>query len=56
MDRIGPGAPLPLDFPSGMNVADVREMERLTRHLVHMIINTCTRERAECAAMPTEKA
>ncbi|GAA4730906.1 M20/M25/M40 family metallo-hydrolase [Nocardioides endophyticus] len=34
MDRIGPDAPLALDFPSGMNVVDVREMERLTRWLV----------------------
>jgi acetylornithine deacetylase/succinyl-diaminopimelate desuccinylase-like protein len=43
MDRIGPDAPMPLDFPSGMNVVDVREMARLTRHLVHVIVNTCTR-------------
>jgi acetylornithine deacetylase/succinyl-diaminopimelate desuccinylase-like protein len=43
MDRIGSDAPLPLDFPSGMNVVDVREMTRLTRHLVRVIVNTCTR-------------
>lgn len=34
MDRIGPDAPLALDFPAGMNVVDVREMHRLTRWLV----------------------
>jgi hypothetical protein len=43
MDRIGSDAPLPLDFPSGMDVVDVREMTRLTRHLVRVVINTCTR-------------
>jgi acetylornithine deacetylase/succinyl-diaminopimelate desuccinylase-like protein len=43
MDRIGPDAPIPLDFASGMNVVDVREMTRLTRHLVRVIVNTCTR-------------
>lgn len=47
MDRAGPEAPLPVDFPMGMNVADLREMERLTRHLVYVIITTCTRTRAE---------
>ncbi|WP_432837746.1 M20 family metallopeptidase [Dactylosporangium sp. CA-092794] len=49
MDRIGPGAPLPLDFPSGMNVVDVREMRRLARHLIHTAVNTCTRTREELA-------
>lgn len=43
MDRIGADAPMALDFPAGMNVADRREMLRLTRHLVHVIVNTCTR-------------
>jgi acetylornithine deacetylase/succinyl-diaminopimelate desuccinylase-like protein len=43
MDRIGPDAPIPLDFPAGMNVADLREMRRLTRHLIRVAINTCTR-------------
>ncbi len=43
MDRIGSDAPIALDFPAGMNVVDVREMERLTRHLIHVIVNTCTR-------------
>jgi acetylornithine deacetylase/succinyl-diaminopimelate desuccinylase-like protein len=43
MDRIGSDAPIPLDFPAGMNVVDLREMTRLTRLLVHVIVNTCTR-------------
>jgi acetylornithine deacetylase/succinyl-diaminopimelate desuccinylase-like protein len=47
MDRAGPEAPLPVDFPMGMNVVDVREMVRLTRHLVYVIITTCTRPRDE---------
>ena len=45
-------APIPLDFPSGMNVVDVREMTRLTRHLVRVIVNTCTRA---AAAGPAEQ-
>ena len=43
MDRIGQDAPLALDFPSGMNVVDLREMHRLTRHLVRVAVNTCSR-------------
>ncbi|WP_326753378.1 M20/M25/M40 family metallo-hydrolase [Streptomyces hirsutus] len=46
MDRIGPDAPLPLDFPSGMNVVDIREAHRLTRTLVHAAIALCTQERS----------
>ncbi len=46
MDRIGQDAPLALDFPSGMNVVDLREMRRLTRHLVRVAVNTCSRERS----------
>ena len=46
MDRIGPDAPLPLDFPSGMNVVDIREAHRLTRTLVHTAIALCTQERS----------
>jgi acetylornithine deacetylase/succinyl-diaminopimelate desuccinylase-like protein len=42
MDRIGPDAPLPLDFPAGMNVVDIREAVRLARHLVHTSVNICT--------------
>jgi acetylornithine deacetylase/succinyl-diaminopimelate desuccinylase-like protein len=45
MDRIGPDAPLPLDFPAGMNVVDVREAVRLTRQIVHTAIALCTRKR-----------
>lgn len=41
MDRIGADAPLALDFPSGMNVVDVREMERLTRTLVRTVLTVC---------------
>jgi acetylornithine deacetylase/succinyl-diaminopimelate desuccinylase-like protein len=46
MDRIGPDAPLPLDFPSGMNVVDIREAARLTRHIVYTAVALCTRERS----------
>jgi len=41
MDRIGPDAPLPLDFPAGMNVVDVREMERLSRHVIRTALDIC---------------
>jgi acetylornithine deacetylase/succinyl-diaminopimelate desuccinylase-like protein len=50
MDRIGPDAPIPLDFPAGMNVVDLREASRLTRHLIRLAINTCTRPIPELAA------
>jgi acetylornithine deacetylase/succinyl-diaminopimelate desuccinylase-like protein len=43
MDRIGPDAPIPLDFPAGMNVVDLREARRLVEHLVHTVVNTVTR-------------
>lgn len=43
MDRIGADAPLPLDFPAGMNVVDLREVERLVRHLVHAAVTLCSR-------------
>ncbi|NKY33646.1 M20/M25/M40 family metallo-hydrolase [Nocardia speluncae] len=46
MDRIGPDAPLALDFPSGMNVVDIREAVRLTRTIVYTAISLCTRERS----------
>jgi acetylornithine deacetylase/succinyl-diaminopimelate desuccinylase-like protein len=52
MNRAGAGAPLPVDFPMGMNVVDVREMERLTRTLIHAIVTTCTRDRAELEKLP----
>ncbi|MFD5750346.1 M20 family metallopeptidase [Streptomyces sp. NPDC127033] len=38
MDRIGPDAPIPLDFPAGMNTVDIREAERLARHLIHTVV------------------
>lgn len=43
MDRIGIGAPLPLDFAAGMNVVDLREAERLTRLLVHAAVTLASR-------------
>lgn len=46
MDRIGADAPMALDFPSGMNVVDIREAVRLTRAIVHTAITLCTRERS----------
>ncbi len=46
MDRIGPDAPLPLDFPAGMNVVDIREAVRLTRAIVHTAVALCTGERS----------
>jgi acetylornithine deacetylase/succinyl-diaminopimelate desuccinylase-like protein len=46
MDRIGPDAPLPLDFPAGMNVVDIREAVRLTRTIVHVAVALCTTERS----------
>ncbi|MCF7548024.1 hypothetical protein [Pseudonocardia sp. WMMC193] len=45
MDRIGPDAPIPLDFPAGMNVVDVREAERLARHLIHTVVALAGRRR-----------
>jgi acetylornithine deacetylase/succinyl-diaminopimelate desuccinylase-like protein len=42
MDRIGDDAPLALDFSSGMNVVDLREMERLTKLLIYTIVETCS--------------
>lgn len=45
MDRIGPDAPIPLDFPAGMNVVDVREAERLARHLIHAVVALAGRPR-----------
>lgn len=47
MDRIGADAPIPVDFASGMNVVDIREMRKLTEHLIRTAIDTCSRSRAE---------
>jgi acetylornithine deacetylase/succinyl-diaminopimelate desuccinylase-like protein len=48
--RIGmpkvPGPPS-ADFSLGMNTVDVREMERLTRVLIRVAVETCTRTHAE---------
>lgn len=46
MDRIGSDAPLALDFPSGMNVVDIREAVRLTKALVHTAVAVCTTPRS----------
>ena len=46
MNRIGPDAPLALDFAAGMNVVDIREAVRLTRHIVHTAVALCMRERS----------
>ena len=40
-------APFPIDFTAGMNTVDVREMERLTRYLVQVAVDTVTRTLAE---------
>lgn len=45
MDRIGDGAPMPLDFPAGMNIVDLREAHRLACALIHVVVHTCTRRR-----------
>ncbi len=39
--------PEEIDFQRGMNTVDVREMARLTRHLVRTAVNVCTRPRSE---------
>ncbi|GII66924.1 hypothetical protein Skr01_70090 [Sphaerisporangium krabiense] len=40
-------APFEVDFSMGMNTADVREMERLTRLLIRTAVTTVTRSRSE---------
>lgn len=40
-------APFAIDFTAGMNTVDVRELERLTRLLVDVAVDTLTRTRAE---------
>lgn len=42
-------APVPADFSRGMNVVHVPDMLRLTEALIHIVIDTCTRTRAETA-------
>jgi acetylornithine deacetylase/succinyl-diaminopimelate desuccinylase-like protein len=46
MPKVGAGehpAPFEVDFARGMNTVDVRDMERLTRLLVRVAVDTCTR-------------
>ena len=50
--RVPHEAPMPEDFSKGMNVVDLREMEKLTRCLVHVIIDTCLRSRREVGLDP----
>jgi len=45
-------APFAIDFTAGMNTVDVREMQRLTRYLIHVAIDTVTRTRAEVGLTP----
>ncbi|MBC9713231.1 peptidase dimerization domain-containing protein [Streptomyces sp. TRM66268-LWL] len=41
-------APFDIDFARGMNTVSVREMQKLTRHLIRTAVDTVTRARAEC--------
>jgi acetylornithine deacetylase/succinyl-diaminopimelate desuccinylase-like protein len=50
--RVPDDAPMPNDFSKGMNVVDLREMEKLTRCLVYVIIDTCLRSRREVGLDP----
>ncbi|MFI9776799.1 M20 family metallopeptidase [Streptomyces sp. NPDC051956] len=43
----GEQAPFDIDFARGMNTVSVREMERLTRHLIRTAVDTVTRSREE---------
>jgi acetylornithine deacetylase/succinyl-diaminopimelate desuccinylase-like protein len=52
MARVPDDAPMPDDFSKGMNVVSVREMERLTRCLVYVIVDTCLRSRQEVGLEP----
>jgi acetylornithine deacetylase/succinyl-diaminopimelate desuccinylase-like protein len=47
MARVPDDAPMPDDFSKGMNVVSLREMERLTRCLVYVIVDTCLSSRRE---------
>lgn len=40
-------APFEVDFAMGMNTVDVREMVKLTRHLIRTAVDTVTRQRHE---------
>jgi acetylornithine deacetylase/succinyl-diaminopimelate desuccinylase-like protein len=52
MARVPDDAPMPDDFSKGMNVVSLREMERLTRCLVYVIVDTCLRSRDEVGLAP----
>ena len=41
MDRIDEKAPVRVDFPSGMNVVDLRSVVRLARYLVAVAVDIC---------------
>jgi succinyl-diaminopimelate desuccinylase len=45
--RVPDDAPVPNDFSKGMNVVSVTEMVKLTKHLLHVAIDTCARDRSE---------
>ncbi|MFE4724222.1 deacylase, partial [Streptomyces sp. NPDC056728] len=40
-------APFDIDFARGMNTVSVREMKKLTRHLIRTAVDTVTRSRTE---------
>lgn len=52
MARVSSDAPMPDDFSKGMNVVDLREMEKLTRCLIYVIVDTCMRSRREVGLDP----
>ncbi len=55
MPKVGTGAdpaPFEVDFARGMNTVDVREMERLTRLLVRVAVDTCSRTFEETGDRP----
>ena len=56
MARVPDDAPMPDDFSKGMNVVSLREMERLTRCLVYVIVDTCLRSRREIGLDGDERA
>lgn len=47
MARVPDDAPMPDDFSKGMNVVDIRDVQKLARHLAYVIVDSCTRTRAE---------
>jgi hypothetical protein len=53
MARVPDDAPMPDDFSKGMNVVSLREMERLTRCLVYVIVDTCLSSWREDGLDPT---